>query len=68
MSSSANPEKNYLPMPHNHHTEILKIAEELYDNLLKVVVDNTIYPIAPMSTCNVAEIIRYIYQSNSEPP
>jgi len=28
-----------------HHKEILKIAEELYDNLLKSVVDNTIYPL-----------------------
>ena len=43
-SSTTNPEKNYpIPMPF-HHKEILKIAEELYDNLLKVVVSNTIYP------------------------
>jgi len=40
-STAANPEKNYLSMPF-HHKEIMKIAEELYDNLLKVVVDNTI--------------------------
>jgi hypothetical protein len=42
--STANPEKNYpIPMPF-HHKEILKMAEDLYDNLLKVVVSNTIYP------------------------
>jgi hypothetical protein len=47
-SSTTNPEKNYpIPMPF-HHKEILKIAEELYDNLLKVVVSNTIYP--PIAT------------------
>jgi hypothetical protein len=27
-----------------HHQEIMKIAEGLYDNLLKVVVNDTIYP------------------------
>jgi hypothetical protein len=44
-SSAANPEKNYLvPLQFDHHKEILKIAEGLYDNLLKIVVDNTIYP------------------------
>jgi hypothetical protein len=29
-----------------HHKEILKIAEELYDNLLKTAVNNTLYPAA----------------------
>jgi hypothetical protein len=48
-SSAANPEKNYLSMSF-HHKEILKIAEELYDDLLKVVVDNTIYPTSPNRT------------------
>jgi hypothetical protein len=42
-STAANPEKNYLAMPF-HHKEIMKIAEELYDSLLKVAVNNTIYP------------------------
>jgi hypothetical protein len=42
-SSSANPE-NYLSMSF-HHKEILKMAEELYDDLLKAVVGNTIYPL-----------------------
>jgi CheY-like chemotaxis protein len=43
MSSSptASPE-NYPPMPF-YHKEILNIAEELYDQLLKIVVNNTIY-------------------------
>jgi DNA repair exonuclease SbcCD ATPase subunit len=47
--TAANPKKNYLPMPF-HHKEILKIAEELYDNLLKVVVGNTIYPLTATHT------------------
>jgi hypothetical protein len=46
-SSSANPE-NYLSMSF-HHKEILKIAEVLYDELLKAVVGNTIYPPSPNS-------------------
>jgi transposase len=41
-SSAANPE-NYLSMSF-HHKEILKMAEGLYDELLKAVVGNTIYP------------------------
>jgi hypothetical protein len=43
MSSSptANPEINYLAF---HHKEILQIAEELYDQLLRVAINNTIYP------------------------
>jgi hypothetical protein len=46
-STAANPEKNYLlPVPF-HDKEILNIAGELYDNLLKAVVDNTIYPAIP---------------------
>jgi hypothetical protein len=40
--STANPEKNYPPMLLHHHKEILQIAEGLYDELLKVAVDNTI--------------------------
>jgi hypothetical protein len=48
-SSTANPEKNYLPMPF-HHKEIMKIAEELYDELLKVAVNNTIYPLTATHT------------------
>jgi hypothetical protein len=48
-SSLANPEKNYLPMPF-HHKEIMKIAEELYDELLKVAVNNTIYPLTATHT------------------
>jgi hypothetical protein len=45
-SSTENSEKNYLvPLPF-HHKEILTMAEGLYDNLLKVVVNNTIYPAA----------------------
>jgi chromosome segregation ATPase len=43
-SSTANPEKNYLAMPF-HHKEIMKIAEELYDSLLEVAVNNTLYPL-----------------------
>jgi hypothetical protein len=39
-SSAANPE-NHLPI---HHKEIMKIAEGLYDQLLKATIDNTIYP------------------------
>jgi hypothetical protein len=42
-SSAANPE-NYLSMSF-HHKEILKMAEGLYDDLLKVVVNDTIYPL-----------------------
>jgi hypothetical protein len=44
MSSSptANQE-SYPPMPF-HHKEILKIAEGLYDQLLRVAVNDTIYP------------------------
>lgn len=41
--TAANPEKNYLSMPF-HHKEIMKIAEGLYDQLLKVAVNDTIYP------------------------
>jgi hypothetical protein len=45
--TAANPEKNYLlPMPF-HHKEIMKIAEGLYDQLLKAVIDNTIYLSTP---------------------
>ena len=33
------------PMPF-HHKEILNIAEGLYDQLLKVAVNNTIYPLS----------------------
>jgi hypothetical protein len=45
-SSTENSEKNYLvPLPF-HHKEILTMAEGLYDNLLKVVINNTIYPAA----------------------
>jgi hypothetical protein len=29
-----------------HHKEILKMAEELYDELLKAAVNDTIYPLA----------------------
>jgi hypothetical protein len=43
MSPSIHPE-NYLPLQFYHHKEILKIADGLYDNLIKVVVDHTIYP------------------------
>jgi len=48
-ASTASPEKNYLPLPF-HHKEILKIAEELHDNLLKVTVNNTTYPHTPTAT------------------
>jgi hypothetical protein len=41
-SSAANPEKDYLPLPF-HHKEITKIAGELYDQLLKVAVNDMIY-------------------------
>jgi hypothetical protein len=41
-SSTASPE-NYTPLPF-HHKEILNIAEGLYDQLLKVAVNDTIYP------------------------
>ena len=41
-SSTANPE-NYPPLPF-HHKEILNIAEGLYDQLLRVAVNDTIYP------------------------
>jgi hypothetical protein len=41
-SSAANPE-NYLSMSF-HHKEILKIADGVYDELLKAAVSNTIYP------------------------
>jgi hypothetical protein len=50
--SSANPE-NYLSMSF-HHKEILKIAEGFYDELLKVVVNDTIYP-AKATQINVIE-------------
>jgi hypothetical protein len=43
-SSAANPE-NHLSMSF-HHKEILKMAEELYDELLKAAVNNTLYPLA----------------------
>jgi hypothetical protein len=46
--STANPANNYPPMLLHHHKEILQLAEGLYDELLKVAVDNTIYP--PMAT------------------
>jgi len=41
-SSTASPE-NYTPLPFRHK-EILNIAEGLYDQLLKVAVNDTIYP------------------------
>jgi hypothetical protein len=44
-SPTANSEKNYLSMSF-HHKEILKMAEGLYDELLKAVIGNTIYPLA----------------------
>jgi hypothetical protein len=46
MSSSAANHENYLSMSF-HHKEILKIAEGFYDELLKAVVGNTIYPPSP---------------------
>ena len=42
-SPTANQEKNYLAF---HHKEILNTAEGLYDQLLKVAVNNTIYPLS----------------------
>jgi ribosomal protein S8E len=47
-SSAANPE-NYLSMSF-HHKEIRKIAGEIYDELLKVAVNNTLYPPIPTAT------------------
>jgi hypothetical protein len=48
--TAANPEKNYLlPMPF-HHKEIMKIAEGLYDQLLRVAVNNTIHLSTPTAT------------------
>jgi hypothetical protein len=41
-SSTTNPE-NYPPLPF-YHKGIMKIAEELYDQLLRVAVNDTIYP------------------------
>jgi hypothetical protein len=49
MSSAANPE-SYLPLQSYHHKEILKIADGLYDQLLKAVIDNTIYLTTPTAT------------------
>jgi hypothetical protein len=43
-SSTANP-GNYPPLQFHHHKVILKMAENLYDNLIKVAVENTIYPL-----------------------
>ena len=44
-SSGANPE-NYVSMSMSFpHKEILKMAYGLYDNLLKVAVNDTIYPL-----------------------
>jgi hypothetical protein len=43
-SSAADPERYLVPLQFYHHKEILKIAEGLYDNLLKVVVNNAVYP------------------------
>jgi hypothetical protein len=37
--------ENYPPLPF-HHKEILKVAEGLYDNFLRVAVNNTIYPLS----------------------
>jgi hypothetical protein len=36
-----------------HHIEIMKIAEELYDELLKAAVNDTIYPAAVTQQPNV---------------
>ena len=47
-SSAANPEKNYVSMSFPHK-EILKIAGELYDELLKAAVNNAIYALASTS-------------------
>jgi hypothetical protein len=33
-----------------HHIEIMKIAEELYDELLKAAVNDTIYPYTAAAT------------------
>ena len=49
MSPSTANLENYPPLPF-HHKEILKMAEDLYDNLLKVAVSNTIYPPTPSAT------------------
>jgi hypothetical protein len=48
-SSTTNPE-NYLVPLQFYHKEILKIAEELYDRLLRVSVNNTIYPFTSRAT------------------
>ena len=47
-SSTANPENYFLV--HFYHKEILKMAEELYDRLLRVSVNNTIYPFTSRAT------------------
>jgi len=47
-SSAANPENYYLV--HFYHKEILKMAEELYNRLLRVSVNNTIYPFTSRAT------------------
>ena len=49
-SSAANPKSYLVPVQFYHHREILKIAEEVYDNLLKVAVDNTIYSPSPSNS------------------
>jgi transposase len=54
-SSLANPEKNYLPMPF-HHKEIMKMAEGLYDQLLKAAISNTIYPYTATATQQASTI------------
>jgi hypothetical protein len=56
MSTSAVNPENYLSMSF-HHKQILKIAEEIYDELLKAAVNNTIYALAS-TPANFAEIIR----------
>jgi hypothetical protein len=55
-SSTTNPE-NYPPMPF-HHKQILNIAEGLYDQLLRVAVNDTIYPSSHQANpqCNAIKI------------
>jgi hypothetical protein len=44
MSSSSTANQESYPPVSFHHKEILNIAEGLYDQLLKVAVNDTIYP------------------------
>ena len=46
-----------------YHKEILKIAGEIYDNLLEIVVNNTLYSLTPTATQHSILLKQNMYEN-----